>query len=224
MKKLIIIVLTFLWLSKVDAQQLTQINLSNGTMDCFILSLPENVQMYISKEGTVLKWGFDRYIGVQENYGGQLDPYAGRIEYYTQNDDESIRGKVKYIGRTMLTYFTSYEDENLKGKIKMIGTTTFTYFLKNEDAAFKNSIKQIGNQAITWYSSFDNEGYRGKLKSVGSTNLSYFASFEDKAFKGKIKNIGGTAYSYYSSFERFSGSMKTGNSVLTVNAVKYFVR
>ncbi|MBP6430723.1 MAG: hypothetical protein KA319_03070 [Ferruginibacter sp.] len=225
MRKIMTAVLLLVATTIVNGQQLTQVNITGvGITDCFIVSLPENVQVYVSKDGSIIKWGFDRFIGIQENYGGQLEPYVGRVEYYTQNDDVAFRGKVRYIGRNMITYYASYEGDVLKGKIKTIGTTTFNYFFNNEDAAYQGNLKQIGQQSITWYSNFDNEGYRGKLKSVGITNLTYYGSFEDKAFKGKIKNIGGTAYTYYSSYEKYSGSMKTGNSILTVNTVKYFVR
>jgi hypothetical protein len=225
MKKIIVELIFLVSFIFAKSQTLTQVNItSNGGTDNFVISLPENVQVYLSKDGTITKWGFDKFMGVQENYGGQLEPYVGRVEYYTQNDDVAYSGKVRYIGRNMITYYASYEGDLLKGKVKAIGSTTLNYFFNNEDAAYQGNLKQIGQQNIAWYSSFDNEGYRGKLKSIGITNLTYYGSFEDKAFKGKIKNIGGTAYTYYSSYEKYSGSMKTGNSVLTVNMVKYFVR
>jgi hypothetical protein len=208
-----------------QSQTLSQVTINgSGAVDVFVISLDENVQIYLTKDGAINKWGYDRFIGVQENYGGQLDPYVGRIEYYTQNDDAALRGKIKYIGKNLLTYYASFENEMLKGKIKAIGTTNFDYFLNYEDAAYKGNIKQVGQQNITWYSSFDNEGYRGKLKSIGITSLSYFGSFEDKSYKGKVKNIGGNAFTYYSSFEKYSGGLKSGNTFSTINGVKYFVR
>ncbi len=224
MQKLFITLLTFCFFITTNGQKLSQVNIKgNGTLDVFMISLDENVQLYLTKDGSISKWGYDRFVGIQENFGGQLDPYVGRVEYYTQNDDAALQGKVKYIGRIMLTYYTSFENETLKGKIKTIGSISFDYFLNYEDAAFKGNIKKIGQQNIAWYSSIDNEGYRGKLKTLGLTSFTYYSFFEDKAFRGKIKNIGGNSFVYFSSFENFSGSLKSGSMVSTINNIKYFV-
>jgi hypothetical protein len=224
MQKFILILISFFFLGTVTSQKLSQVNIKgNGTVDVFMISLDENVQLYLTKDGNISKWGYDRFMGIQENFGSQLDPYVGRVEYYTQNDDAALQGKVKYIGRIMLTYYTSFENETLKGKIKTIGSISFDYFLNYEDAAFKGNIKKIGQQNVAWYSSFDNEGYRGKLKTLGSTSFTYYSFFEDKAFRGKIKNIGGNSFVYFSSFENFSGSLKSGSMVSTINNIKYFV-
>lgn len=196
----------------------------NGQADVFSIGLDENVQIYISKDGRISKWGFDRYIGYQENYNGVLDPYVGRIEYYTQQDDESLRGKVKYIGRTLLTYFASYEDESLKGKLKAVGAIKLDYYLPYDDAAYQGNIKSLGRQVVTWYASYENADIRGKLKTVGPTLISYYGSFEDKAFRGKVKSIDRFAITYYSSFEQYSGSVKTGSTVINANGIKYYIR
>ena len=42
----------------------------------------------------------------------------GREEYYPLTENEAYRGKVKYIGRTRFTYYTSDDKETLKGKVK----------------------------------------------------------------------------------------------------------
>lgn len=209
----------------VQAQNISRINISNtGQVEYFAIGLDQNVQLYLSKDGNIIKWGFDRYIGYGENYNGDLDPYAGRVEYYTQNDDESLRGKVKYIGRTLLTYYPSYENESLKGKLKAIGSLTLEYYLPHEDAAYSNSLKSIGRHTISWYASYENKDLRGKLKTVGSTLVTYYGSFEDKAFAGKIKSIDRFSYTYFSSFEQYSGSMKTGNGTSIVNGIKFQIR
>ncbi len=224
MQKLFATIFTLCFFATTFGQKLSQVNIKgNGTLDVFMISLDENVQLYLTKDGNISKWGYDRFMGIQENFGGQLDPYVGRVEYYTQNDDAALQGKVKYIGRIMLTYYTSFENETLKGKIKTIGSISFDYFLNYEDAAFKGNIKKIGQQNVAWFSSFDNEGYRGKLKTLGSTSFTYYSFFEDKAFRGKIKNIGGNSFVYFSSFENFSGSLKSGSMVSTINNIKYFV-
>jgi len=225
MKKIIFTTAAVFILLTGFSQSISKITITGGgQVDVFAVGLDENVQVYISRDGNISKWGFDRYIGYQENYNGDLDPYAGRVEYYTQNDDEALRGKVKYIGKTLLTYYASYENDALKGKLKAIGALTLDYYLSFEDAAYRGSIKMIGRQPVTWFASYENADLRGKLKSLGSIMLNYYGSFEDKAFKGKIKSIDRFTITYYSSFEQYSGSMKTGNSIMTVNGIKFYLR
>lgn len=225
MKKIIFTILTALIVSMGFAQSISKITITgNGQMDVFAFGLDENVQVYVTKDGSISKWGFDRYIGYQENYNGDLVPYVGRIEYYTQNDDEALRGKVKYIGKTLLTYYASYENDALKGKLKAIGSINLDYYLSYEDAAYKGNIKTLGQQSITWYASYENADLKGKLKTVGSTAFTYYGSFEDKAFRGKIKSIDRYTFTYYSSFEQYSGSLKAGNSIINANGIKYYMR
>lgn len=207
------------------SQSISKITINGaGYVDYFSIALGGNNEMYISKEGQIIKWGYDRFIGTMENYQDQLDPYMGRVENYTANDDEALQGKVKYIGGALITYFPSYENESLKGKIKSIGSLNLEYYLSYEDAAFKGLIKSIGQNSISWFASYENKEIRGKLKAVGSTSLSYYGSFEDKAFRGKIKSIGSNTITYYSSFEQFSGNVKSGAQVLNVNSIKFFTR
>ena len=206
-------------------QSISKITLTgNGQVDIIAFGLDQNVQVYITKDGNISKWGFDRYIGIQENYEGKLDPYVGRTEYYTQNEDESLRGKVKYIGRTLLTYYASYENDALKGKLKSIGSFKLDYYLSFEDAAYRGLIKTLGRHAVTWYASYENKDLRGKLKTIGPSTFTYYGSFEDKAFRGKIKSIDRFTITYYSSFEQYSGSIKSGASILNANGIKYYLR
>ena len=225
MKKIIFTTAASFLFSLVFSQSISKITITgNGQADIFAFGLDENVQVYVSKEGNISKWGFDRFIGYQENYNNDLDPYAGRVEYYTQNDDEALRGKVKYIGRTLLTYYASYENETLKGKLKAIGAVTLDYYLAFDDAACRGLIKTIGRQAIAWYASYENAELRGKLKNVGLAALNYYSSFEDKAFRGKIKSIDSHSITYYSSFEQYSGSTKTGSTIINASGIKFYLR
>lgn len=225
MKKVFFTISALFLLQFVNAQHIARVTITGtGQVDVFAIGLDENVQLYLSKDGHISKWGFDRYIGYQENYNGDLDPYVGRVEYYTQNDDEALRGKVKYIGRTLLTYYASYEHDALKGKLKAIGSLNLDYYLEYEDAAYRGNLKSIGRQAVTWYAAYESKDLRGKLKNAGSALLTYYGSFEDKAFVGKIKNIGGFIFTYYSSFEQYSGSMKTGSTITNANGIKFFIR
>lgn len=225
MKKIIFTIAAAFILQIGLGQSISKITIGgDGQVDVFAFGLDENVQVYLSKDGNISKWGFDRYIGYQENYNGDLDPYMGRIEYYTQNDDEALRGKVKYIGRTLLTWYASYENDALKGKLKAIGSITLDYYLSYEDAAYRGYIKTLGRQNVTWYASYENTDIRGKLKTVGPTTLTYYGSFEDKAFRGKIKSIDRFTMTYYSSFEQYSGSMKSGSMIMNANGIKYYLR
>lgn len=225
MKRALILVISLLCGMASFAQHISQITINgSGQADVFAIGLDEQVEIYLTKDGSISKWGYDRFIGYQENYTGQLDPYVGRVEYYNQLDDESLRGKPKYIGRTLITYYPSYENEMLKGKVKSIGNISLDYYLSFEDAAYKGFIKTLGQNNLTWYGSFENDAMKGKLKSVGSTQLSYYGSFEDKAFRGKIKSIDRFTVTYYSSFEQYSGSMKTGLQIMNANGIKYYIR
>lgn len=225
MKKIFFSLVAFLVFSTAIAQNISKITISgSGQVDVFAIGLDENVQVYLTRSGQISKWGFDRFIGFQENYNNELEPYVGRVEYYSQNDDEALRGKVKYIGRTLLTYYPSYENEALKGKLKAIGAITLDYYLDYEDAAMRGNIKSLGRQAVTWYPSYDNKDLQGKLKSIGSTSFMYYGSFEDKAFRGKIKSIDRFTITYYSSFEQYSGSIKTGAQIINANGIKYYIK
>ena len=225
MKKIIFTITAAFILQIGFSQNISKITIGgNGQLDIIAFGLDENVQIYVTKDGNISKWGYDRYIGYQENYNDVLDPYVGRTEYYTQNDDESLRVKVKYIGRTLLTYYASYEQDGLKGKLKAIGSINIDYYLPYEDAAYRGSIKTLGQQAVTWYASYENADLRGKLKGIGATALTYYGSFEDKAFRGKIKSIDRFTFTYFSSFEQYSGSVKTGATILNANGIKYYIR
>jgi hypothetical protein len=225
MKKLFLISTALVFCINIFAQRISKITITGtGNVADIVIGLDENVQVYISKEGQISKWGFDRYAGIQENYNDYLDTYAGRIEIYSQNDDAALRGKVKYIGKTLISYYPSYEIESLRGKLKSVGSLNMDYYQAFDDRAMAGNLKSIGQQTVAWYPSYENEALRGKLKTLGSTTLAYYGSFEDKAFRGKIKSVGNFTYSYYSSFEQYSGSMKTGSTIINVNAIKFYLR
>lgn len=224
MKRIFLLLLTVFFTVSGFSQYVSKITLvGNGQVGVISIGLDEKVEIYLTKDGNISKWGYDKFIGYQENYSGMLEPYVGRTEYYSPLDDESVRGKVKYIGKTLITYYPSYENEMLKGKIKSIGSINFDYYLSYEDAAYQGLIKTLGQNNLTWYASYENEAIRGKLKSVGPTALTYYNSFEDKAYRGKIKSIDRYSITYYSSVEQYSGSMKTGMQLLNANGIKYFV-
>ena len=225
MKKIFLVSVALVFCMAVSSQRISKITITGaGLVSDIVVGLDENVQLYLTKGGEISKWGFDRFVGYQENYNDYLEPYVGRIEYYTENDDVALRGKVKYIGKTLLSYYPSYEMESLRGKLKSIGSLNMSYYLAFDDKAMAGSLKNIGQQTISWYASYENEGLRGKLKAIGLTTITYYGSFEDKAFRGKIKSIGSNNFSYFSSSEQYSGSMKIGTPFVTANGVKFYVR
>jgi hypothetical protein len=225
MKKTFLIAAALVFCTTVFSQRISKITITGtGTVNDIVIGLDENVQVYITKDGQISKWGFDKFIGYQENYNDQLEPYVGRVEYYGQNDDEALRGKVKYIGKTLVSFYPSYEIESLRGKLKSIGSVTMDYYQAFDDKAMAGSLKSIGGQNVAWYPSYENEALRGKLKMLGATSLVYYGSFEDKAFRGKIKSIGSFGFTYYSSFEQYSGSMKSGSTIVNANGIKFYVR
>lgn len=227
MKKLFLAIIINLSVMVALAQTITKITLANNSnLEQISFELNDKAVLNISKDGKVINWGMDDFIGRGENYSGKLASYVGRVEYYSAADNESFRDKVKYLGSTLFTYYASYENELLKGKIKSIGQNGFDYYGNYDDASIKGNIKSIGEVSITWFTSIDNEAYKGKLKSVGPTLLTYYASFEDAAFKGKIKSIDRLSFTYYSSFDRsnYRGALKSGSPFAVINGIKFFTK
>ncbi len=226
MKKILLsIIVTVLFISAFG-QKISRIDLNrDGSFEMFSVLLDGGVTMTIKNDGSVIAWGNEVY---SERIPSmiKLDVYPGRVEYYPANDNEAFRGKVKYIGKTLITYYASFDDKSFVGKIKTIGSSKIQYYTLMENEALSGKIKQAGNISITWYTTYDNEALKGKLKSVGSTNLNYYASFDDILIRGKIKSIDRAMFTYYTSNERkdFQGSVKSGSQLQTINGIKYFVR
>lgn len=211
------------------AQELKKITLQdNGDFTSFTFYLGESVILQLSKDGQIIKWGVDLYesAGRNDNFYGKLEEYTGKSGFFTDLDDSSYRGKLKFIGRHYITWYASYESKSLQGKLKSIGNVPITYYESYEDEAYRGYVRSIGSQTITWHRSFDHETLRGKLKSVASTQLRYYGPVDDKAFRGKIKSIGNSNYTYYSSLDRqgFGGSLKSGQMAVFEGGIKYSLR
>ncbi len=227
MKRMLLLLVGATFSLLVKAQTISKVVVGNtGAFEKVTFDVGEYVMLNLSKEGSIISWGIDHYLGQMENYQDKLDPYNGRVEYYGPNDNEAFRGKIKYMGRTYITYYASYDYEILRGKVKSIGNITLDYNQSFEDEAFRGNLKNIGQSAVTWYPSSENAALAGKLKSIGNTTLTYYPSFEDKAFRGKIKSIDRTSFTYYSSLERieYRGAMKTGSTIIFANGIKYYVK
>ncbi len=219
------LILTFL-IAPVSAQNLAQITIDNrGNNDIITFLVDGTIVVNISKDGKIIDWGTEYTSPVTGMYP-RLEKYMGREEYYPDADNEAYRGKVKYIGRTLVTYYTSADNEGLKGKVKSIGPNVLDYYRDYDDVAFRGNLKSAGPVTFTYYSSFEDQSYKGKIKSVGSTRLTYYGSTDDKAYSGKIKNVDRNIFTYYSSYDRkeYSGMMKTGSQVLSSGGLKFIIR
>ncbi len=228
MKRIFLVIAVTLFLATANGQSIAKITIADdGNIETIAFEVEPNVMLNIKVDGTVINWGEDVYKenGV-ENYAEKLKDYMGRVEYYSANDNEAFRGKVKSIGQTLITYYASYENDALKGKLKSIGSNKMDYYLSYDDEAYRGKLKTVGAVTLTWFASYNNEAYRGKLKSIGSSDFTYYSSTDDKAYKGKLKSIAASQFTYYSSFDRqeYRGRMKTGIQLQHINAIKYFVK
>lgn len=229
MKKIVLAAfITFAFVSAMG-QTLSRITINEtGNLTAISIDLDESVVVNVSQDGSIGKWGTDLYRGrYQVNNLEKLEPYTGRVEYYTENDNEAFRGKLKFVGKTMFTYYASYDDETQRGKIKSIGPVKFEYYPKYENEAYIGRVKSVGSSLFTYFPAFGNDPNAGKLKGVGSADLTYYGQFDDKAYKGKIKSIGSSSYVYYPSNEAntsLRGRLKSGSQIQAVNGIKFYVK
>ena len=211
------------------AQRVNKITLSDkGASTSVGVILDENVLVMVSQDGTITDWGYDKYAGRTNDYiDRKLEAFEGRKEYYnTENDNEAFRGKIKYIGKNLITYYASYEEKSFVGKIKSIGPLKVDYYTNYEDASIQGKIKSVGQLPFAYYTSFDNEAYRGKIKSTGNVSFTYYSSLDDKAYAGKVKSMNGVSFTYYSSIDQsyLRGAQKTGNTIQVINGITYWVK
>ena len=226
MSKLFLTVIVTLLIIPAFAQNVAQITIDNrGQQDIITFLVDEAVVVNLTKDGKIIDWGTE-YTSPTTGTYPRMEKYMGREEYYPATDNEAYRGKIKYIGRTLVTYYTSDDNQSLKGKVKSVGPNLLDYYTEYDDAAFKGYVRNAGPVSFTYYASYNDEYYKGKIKSVGSTNISYYGSFDDKAYRGKVKNIDGNVFTYYSSYDRpeFNGAMKTGTPSVSSGSVKYFIK
>lgn len=228
MKKFLCLILIATLASSAFGQKIDFIVLTGfGAGETFYYSSSDKTMIAITKDGNIIDYGPEFPKEFMGYYPGKLQKYMGRIEYYTQNDNEAFRGKVRYIGLTQITYYGSYDEEALRGKVKMIGTTQIDYYASYDDAAMKGHIKNIGGIAITYCPSYENEAIRGKLKTIGNTKFDWYTSFDDKSISGKVKQIDQYPFIYYTSFENNygqKGQMKSGFYQKYINGINYYVR
>ena len=225
--KNILVAFIFLGVIKeTSAQRLTKVVVAEkGAKVTYSIGLDQDVILELNQDGTSSKWGVDRYVGrIDANYRETvLQNFEGRVEYYDNYANEAFRGKIKYIGGTLITYYATYDDKDWVGKIKSIGNLNINYYSKYDDAMATGRLKSVGQLLVTYYSGFENDMVKGKVKSIGNAGLTYYTSMEDKAFAGKIKTFNGNSFVYYSSVDQpsFKGALKSGNQLQMINSVAY---
>lgn len=229
MKKLIFILLIAA-AGRSFAQKIDFIVLgSYGATQTFYFSpgTSDKVLIALSKDGNIIEYGTEYPKEFMGYYPGKLQKYMGRVDYYSQTDNEAFRGKIRYIGLTQITYYGSYDEESLRGKVKSIGTVQFDYYASYDDASVKGNLKTVGSSSITWCPSYENEAIRGRLKTIGNTKFEWYTSFDDKALSGKVKQIDQYSFTYYTSFENNNGQkgqLKSGFYSKYINGINYYVR
>ena len=228
MRKILFTITAALLFANCFSQSISKITITeSGNIGAFAFEPEANLILNLSVEGSIKSWGYDVFKERgAENFQEKLEKYNGNVEYYSEKENEAFRGKLKYIGRTLLTYYAAHESEEFAGRLKSVGTSFIEYYFQYENEALRGKIKKIGNNIVSWYSSFENEAFRGKLKSFGPTRVTYFSSSSDKAYKGNIKSIGNTAFNYFSSMDKteLRGRMKSNTQILNINGVKYLVK
>ncbi|MGZ5218842.1 MAG: hypothetical protein ACXWV6_08410 [Chitinophagaceae bacterium] len=209
------------------SQQLSQVTFSGASsLSYFTFITDQDILIRVSEDGKLMEWGTELRSERSSNYyAPKLQPFMGRVDYYSQEADTILRGKVKSIGTCMLTYYGSYEKDSKPGKLKSIGSAGLDYYTQFENAAFKGKLRFAGPLVLEYYPSLENEAFRGKLKSVGNTKIIYHSTFDDKLVRGKIKSIGSVAYNWGTSLDpRFKGSLKSGSYRQNINGVTYILR
>jgi hypothetical protein len=209
-----------------NAQKLGQVTFSNASdLSYFSFRTDQGILIRVTPDGIVKEWGTEVKAIRSDYYAPGLQPFMGRIEYYSAESDSAFRGKVKSIGTCSFTYYYSYDTDSKPGKVKSIGTVSFDYYTNFDDKSRQGKIRFAGSQVLEYYSSFDEEILRGKLKAIGSTALTYYSIFDDKLIRGKIKTIGSASYSWYTSYDQstYRGSLKSGAYRQDIGGVTYIL-
>ena len=226
MKQFPFVILSLLISVCTYAQNLGQVRFTEGAnFSSFSFVTDQQIIIRLSDNGKLLEWGTEMDNRRFNYRPGQLEPYIGRVDYYGQEYDSVLRGKVKSIGTCFISYFAGSETSEKAGKIKMLGRTTLDYYDNYENPAFKGKLKFAGGQLLSYYSSYENEAFQGKPKSIGSTSLTYYSTFDDKLIKGKIKSIGYANYLWYTSNSGtgYQGGLKSGIVTQMINGITYII-
>src|SRR6187401_2128947 len=151
MKKLLILLTSFLIYNTGYSQTLKFINFTGGSeFSSLSFITNQKIIIKISQDGKVLEWANEMEPGRFYSEPGRLQPYMGRVEYYEKQFDFMLNGKVKSIGITSIIYYGSTENSALVGKVKSIGNVLFNYYLDQENEAVKGKLKTAGIKDFTY--------------------------------------------------------------------------
>ena len=213
MKRVFILSFSGIFFINSSAQSLYYVIFSGGAeLSSISFITDQQVVIKMTINGNLIEWGNDLEPGRFYSQPGKLQPYMGRVEYYENQFDSILNGKVKSIGTTNITYYGSTEQELLVGKVRSIGRVPLDYYNNFQNESLQGKLKTAGSKTFDYYTSFENEALRGKIKMIGSSPITYYSTFDDKAIRGKIKSIGSFSYTWYTSLDRqgYAGAMKTG--------------
>lgn len=208
------------------SQDLGQVNFNSGTTIKYLsLVTDDGMLIRLDDQGKILEWGYEVKADRYEYYSPKLQPFMGRIEYYTNDVDSAFRGKIKSIGTVVFTYYGKFEDSTHVGKLKTAGRVMFDYYRKYDNLNIRGKLRMVGTRQIQYYSEFENEAYRGRIRSIGSTEITYYSSFDDKQIRGKVKNIAGVSYQWYTSTDgKGYGGLKVGAFRQNIAGVTYIIQ
>jgi hypothetical protein len=228
MKKIFLSFLFLVVAFSINAQRVNKLTISNnGSSVTLRYLLDQSVVLDINQDGTLGEWGVDRYATRPVDFTQRkLNPFEGRVEYYNESENEAFKGKIKYIGRTLITYYASTDQDFQVGKIKSVGPTKLNYYTNADDPMQAGKLKVAGSMNFSYYSSYENQALRGKVKNAGNVPVTYYSSFDDNVIVGKIKSLNGGAYTYYINKEQnfAKGSLKSGRMIQVINGVTYFIK
>jgi len=228
MKKICLLLLSLFICICMHAQALSQVSFSNGAdFLWFTISTNQNILIRINADGNILEYGIEERAIYNRNYFAQkLQPYAGKVNYYQNEYDSTLNGKIKNIGSCFFTYYPGGDYPERAGKIKSAGILVFDYYRKFEDVLLAGRVKKIGFSDIAYYTSFEQEEFRGKLKTVGATLITYYSVFDDVVLKGKLKTIGAFRCDWYiaNNTRQFTGVLKSGVQRQLINGITYVLQ
>jgi hypothetical protein len=207
------------------AQKLKQVSFLDGSnLSFFTISTDQDVLIRIAPDGRIMEWGTELLSDRGNYYAPNLQPFMGKIEYYGDESEPFLKGKMKSIGSSYFDYYGPQDEEWKRGKLKSIGHLDFDYFTRFDEKAMQGKLKMIGMYLLEYYKSYEEPAVRGKLKSIGSMPVAYYSSFDDKSNEGKLKSVGTATFTWYTPFDYIKSGLKSNNYRQTVGDITIVLR
>ncbi|MFA6083648.1 hypothetical protein [Mucilaginibacter sp.] len=183
-----------------QAQDNFKLNLRIAKGRAFVSSIHftnDNATIYIDREGRLML-NYDNennddndFLDEDNRDYRHSNTKLPTLDYYSNTDQEELRGKIKQIGNLPVTYYDRFAWDELKGRVKSIGNVTFAYYDRFGWDELKGKLKSVNNIAITYYDRFGWDELQGKIKTIGNTTISYYDRFGPTERMGYVKNIEG---------------------------------